>query len=437
MRLGCLLFVGLSLLAGCHPATAPQPPELPPEEEARLHASFDEARAAMAGHDAKGWTEGACRATAATFAKVADRLAEHDPEGSAAARYDQGLAFARCQLHAEAADAFEALLAEAPDHHRAKVQLTLHRLELQGPSYLSDAIGAVSEAVVASGFKNAEALVSLASLQMERGNDEPDGDGANDFERARQNLRRALAVDDGYMAAYNQLAILHLELARRDAGRTPRVLVTAAEKSERPDTATLEMAALICSQALRKRPDYAPIHNTAGLVDAELGNLSGAAQSFGRARKLDPRLFEAHMNYAAVNLQFRGFDQAEDAYRAALALEPKSYEAQLGLALALRGRVGTAPNGEELLAEAHATLKRAKSLAPDRPEAYFNEAILVEEFFARGAPEQAKPKLLEAKALYASFAERAEGKPAMKAAGQRAAERVRDIDQQLSFLQEP
>jgi hypothetical protein len=88
------------------------------------------------------------------------------------------------------------------------------------------------------------------------------------------------------------------------------------------------------------------------------------------------------------------------------------------------------------LVEARETLERAKSLAPERPEAYFNEAILVEEFFARGAPDQAKPKLLEAKALYASFAERAEGKPSMKAAGERAAERVRDIDQQLSFLSE-
>ncbi|MEQ9319794.1 MAG: tetratricopeptide repeat protein [Polyangiaceae bacterium] len=436
MRLGCLVIVGLSLLAGCHAATPPQPPELLPEEEAKLHASFDEARAAMASHDAKGWTEQACRATASTFEGVADRLAKHDREGSLAARYDQGLALARCQLHAEAARAFEALLAQAPDHHRAKVQLTLHRLELEGPSYLSEAIGALSEAVVASEFKNVEALVSLASLMMDRKSDQPDDDGANDFERARKNLRRALAVDDGYMAAYNQLAILHLEIARREAGRTPRALVTAAETAERPDTATLEMAALICSQALRKRPGYAPIHNTAGLIDAELGNLSGAAQSFGRARKLDPRLFEAHMNYAAVNLQFRGFDQAEEAYRAALDLEPKSYEAHLGLALALRGRVGAAPNGEALLAEARKTLELAKTLAPDRPEAYFNEAILVEEFFARGAPEQAKPKLLEAKALYASFAERAKGEPTMKAAGQRAAERVRDIDQQLSFLEE-
>jgi len=434
VRLGCLVVVSLSLLAGCNQQPEPRNPVLPPAEEAELHRSFEEARTALASHDQGGWTEQTCRSTAKIFAEVADRLAGHDEEGSLAARYDQGLALARCQLHAEAAAAFEALLEVAPDHHRAKVQLTLHQLELKGPSYLSEAIDALSEAVIASEFKNAEALVSLASLQMERGSDAPDGDGANDYERARRNLRRALAVDDGYMAAYNQLAILHLEQARRGAGRTSRGLVTAAEEAERPDTATLELAALICSQALRKQPDYAPIHNTAGLIDAELGQLSGAARSFARARQLDPRLFEAHMNYAAVNLQFRGFAQAEEAYRAALKLDPKSYEAHLGLALALRGRVGTAADGEALLTEAHETLKKAEALAPERPEAYFNEAILVEEFFARGAPDQARPKLLEAKKLYASFAERAEGKAGMKAAGERAAERVRDIDTQLSFL---
>ncbi len=81
--------------------------------------------------------------------------------------------------------------------------------------------------------------------------------------------------------------------------------------------------ALVCSQAMRKNPRYAPIHNTAGLVDMELGNLSRAAAEFEEARRLDPRFVEAHLNYAAVNLGFRGYAQAEEAYRKVLAIQPR------------------------------------------------------------------------------------------------------------------
>lgn len=434
MRLGWCAMVSLVLMTGCGPKPEPRPPQLPPEEEAELHTTFEHAREAMARHDAAGWTDEACRATAAQFAEVADRLAQGDPRASHAARYDQGLALSRCRLHDEAQPVFEALVADAPDHHRAKVQLALHRLDSEGRGFLSAAIEMVGDAVVASRFRDAAALVSLASLQMDRGNAEPDDDGIDDFERARRNLRRALAVDDGFMPAYNQLAILHLELARRDAGSKSRALIAAAEETARADTRALELAALICSQAMRKRADYAPIHNTAGLIAAELGDLSGAARAFGRARQLDPRLFEAHMNDAAVNLQFRGFEPAEGAYRAALGLRPDSYEAHLGLALALRGRIG--PDSEtERLDEARKMLRRAKQLAPDRPEAYFNEAILVQEFLARGAGPEVRPRLVEAKRLFGSFAERARTRPAMKAALARATERMRDIDELLSFLQ--
>ena len=72
-----------------------------------------------------------------------------------------------------------------------------------------------------------------------------------------------------------------------------------------------ELTALVCSQAVRKNPKYAAIHNTAGMIQVELGNLNSAVSEFNNARTLDPTFYEAQMNYAAVNLQFRGFAQAE------------------------------------------------------------------------------------------------------------------------------
>src|SRR5690606_14052222 len=104
------------------------------------------------------------------------------------------------------------------------------------------------------------------------------------------------------------------------AGRSRKGIAAAAGQQKKADTQALELAALVCSQALRKNPNYAPVHNTSGLISAELGDLSAAARAFGTARQLDPKFFEAHMNYAAVNLSFRGFRQAEDAYRKALQL---------------------------------------------------------------------------------------------------------------------
>jgi len=124
------------------------------------------------------------------------------------------------------------------------------------------------------------------------------------------------------------------------------------------------------------------VYNTSGLISTELGDLSSAAQAFGKARQLAPKFFEAHMNYGAVNLQFRGFQQAEAAYRDALKLRPNDYEARLGLALALRGLINDS-NFDQNLAGALKEIQAAKQLDASRPETYYNEAILVQEFKAR------------------------------------------------------
>ena len=52
----------------------------------------------------------------------------------------------------------------------------------------------------------------------------------------------------------------------------------------------MELAALVCSQAIRKNAGYAPIYNTAGLIFNELGQVNGAVKYFQTASELDPRL---------------------------------------------------------------------------------------------------------------------------------------------------
>ena len=53
---------------------------------------------------------------------------------------------------------------------------------------------------------------------MGRNNKTSDKDGENDMERAKKNLQRALAIDDGYMPAFNQLALYYFERAKNPAG---------------------------------------------------------------------------------------------------------------------------------------------------------------------------------------------------------------------------
>ncbi len=116
---------------------------------------------------------------------------------------------------------------------------------------------------------------------MERGGDESDEDGKNDLERAQKNLQRALAVDDSYMPAFNQLAVYYLEQAKAKAGagktksrRGKRGLeVSGCQEGRRRRRSMLDLAALVASQAQRKNPNYAPIHNTIGLIQVELQQL--------------------------------------------------------------------------------------------------------------------------------------------------------------------
>ncbi len=292
---------------------------------------------ALVQHDKAGdWNDATCTSVAQMFL---DAAKEQGDKQFNEALYDAALANQRCKKVDAAKALFKQILDNDPKFHRAKVQLALYAFAESGDKDIDTAINTIREAaVVDAQFKNVEALVDLGMLYIKRNNKLEDQDGKNDLARAKRFIQSALALDDGYMPAFNQLAILYLETAKQAAGRDTRSRVRASGvKEKKIDTQALELAALVCSQAIKKNPRYASIHNTAGMIQVELGNLNGAVSEFNNARTLDPSFYEAQMNYAAVNLSFRGFDQAEGAYRKAIELRPNDYDAHLGLALALRG----------------------------------------------------------------------------------------------------
>jgi tetratricopeptide (TPR) repeat protein len=269
-------------------------------------------------------------------------------------------------------------------------------------------------------------------LHMKR-NSQTDKDGRTDMQNAKRYAQSALAVDDGYLPAFNLLALLYMEAAKQKAGKTSKKGVAAANSKEKKvDTQALDLAALVCSQAIRKNANYAPIHNTAGMISVELGNLNAAVSSFNRARQLDPTFYEAQMNYAAVNLQFRGFAQAEEAYRAVVKMRPNDFDARLGLALAIRGQIDDS-NFDKNVAAASAELAEAKRISPDRAETYYNDAILTQEYKAKSGGKDSEGTLQQAKVLFGEFIKKAGAAPEYADAVKRSKERMEEIQQIIDF----
>ncbi|HEX4337374.1 MAG TPA: hypothetical protein VH062_15765 [Polyangiaceae bacterium] len=398
--------------------------------------SFDDAIKSFVAHDkAFDWNEATCKDVAGMFTKASDVQQSATNHAFPSALYNAGLSFQRCELQTEAVQQFQAALSADKGFHRAATQLALY--EYQKTQNLDSTIDKLNQIIRDAKFQNADALVGVAALQMERQSDSADSDGKNDLERAVKNIQRALAIDDTFMPAFNQLAIYYLEQAKAKAGKKSgrkAGLVVSGGAGKGVDQQMLDLAALVAAQGVQKNPKYASIYNTAGLIQVEQRNYNGAVKSFKKARELDPKFFEAHMNYGAVNLSFRGFKEADAAYRDALKLKPKEYEAHLGLALALRGAIDDS-NFDKNVADAQSELDQCKKLDADRPEAYYNEAILTQEYRAKGAQEAAVPMLKKAADEYKTFISKASGDQ-FAAAVKRAKERSEDISDTVKFIEE-
>jgi tetratricopeptide (TPR) repeat protein len=416
----------------------------PPSHAAleRFNAALD----AFNAHDkANDWNEPNCNQVAKMFvdtasAQTSGRFAE--------ANYDAGLAYQRCGNDKEAKTRFLQALADDEKFHFARAQLALY--QFKADANIDGAIAALETAVNDANFQNVPALVDLAMFQMQRDSTQV---GANchaksagkdvdlgDFDCAKLNLQRALALDEGYMPAFNQLALYYFGSAKKKAGakKFGRTIATNAALGKRGDVQQLELASLVCSQAVRKNPGYAPIHNTSGLILNELGQVNTAVKEFQKASDLDPHFFEALMNLAAINLSFRGFDKAEGAYRKALEMHQNDYDAHLGLALALRGQIDDS-NYDKQVSAVQSEIDTCKKLDPARPDSYFNEGILTQEYKAKGAGAKEKTIAVyqQAKQIFQTFMEKASGRPEYDGAVKKARERMQDMDDMVKFLELP
>ena len=396
----------------------------------RFAAALD----AFNAHDkANDWSADTCASVAAQFQAAA---AEQPGGKLPGAIYDAGLTYQRCGNDKEAKARFQQALQVDPSDTYSRGRLALYQYKADGNE--DSAIGTFQQLVLDAKFQNVPALTNLAMLQMARDSSSPGDHCKDDLDCAKQNLQRALAIDDSYMPAFNELALLYFQIAKKRAGTVKskggHSVATNAAIAKRADGQQLELAALVCSQAIRKNPNYAPIHNTAGLIQNELGQVNGAVQEFALAAKLDARFFEAQMNYAAVNLSFRGFEQAQGAYQKALAMRPNDYDAHLGLALALRGLI-TDVNYDTQVAAVQAELDTCKKLDAQRPDAYYNEGILTQEFKAKagGSKAATNKALTDSQAIFQTFIDKAGDKADYVGAVKRSKERIQDSKDIIQF----
>ncbi|HEX7666310.1 MAG TPA: hypothetical protein VF407_17410, partial [Polyangiaceae bacterium] len=250
---------------------------------------FNDALDMFAGHDkANDWSDDACATTAKAFQGAASK----NPGGKfPEALYNAGLSYARCGDDKNAKAQFQTALQQEPKFHYARAELALYQYKADGNE--DAAIGALQQSVLDAQFQNVPALVNLAMFQMQRDSATAGDRCKDDFECAKLNLQRALAIDDAYMPAFNQLALYYFQTAKKRAGSVKlsgkskgRSVTTNAALGKRADVQQLELAALVCSQAIRKNSNYAPIHNTAGLIQNELGQVNSAVAEFKTAAGL-------------------------------------------------------------------------------------------------------------------------------------------------------
>lgn len=177
--------------------------------------------------------------------------------------------------------------------------------------------------LVAERPDNAQAHYNLAVclVQQDRGAD------------ARASLERALAIDEGYIAARRALgSLLHRLGETAEAERHLRRAVESAPMDPEAlndlgvvlnDRGRYEESSVLLSQALRLRPDFADAWNNLGIALTYTGRLRAARRRLDRALRLRPGWASAHANLGNALKEAGRLEEALTCYDLSLRLAPE------------------------------------------------------------------------------------------------------------------
>ena len=225
----------------------------------KAHGKWESALDEFESNEKSGWTSAKCSSSEKSF----ERAADAQGGGFAEADYMAGLALSRCGDDGAYKHYEEALKVDSK-FCKARVALGLRDLEngrtAQAKSTFEQSIK--DDPQCTSGYTN------LAIVQRAQGQSE----------EALKNLRRALAIESDYLAAFNQMALLHYDRGRKG------------------NAAELDLAEVVCRQAQMLDADYAP----------HLQHL-GPDQGLQGRRHLGPSVLPE--SYHSRSGSFRGADE--------------------------------------------------------------------------------------------------------------------------------
>ena len=249
------------------------------------------------------------------FAKDMVKAGEKDKGREADGIFNAGAVYEECGMEKDAESMYKQALSKnpklAPAMNNLGVMMQRQGRAQEAMLQFENAIKADPKSPLAvSAYNNRGALLYDRARQA---------NNKAGFDEAVGQLRRALALDAESMPAYQILASIYYTTAEADRSK-------------------LRLAQLVCDEAKKINPDYAPIYNTLGLIKLRSKDVTGALTEFRKAATLDPGLSEAQLNIGAISLSARSYKQAEEAFQAVIKKVPNHFDATVGMGVALRGQ---------------------------------------------------------------------------------------------------
>ena len=253
------------------------------------------------------------------------------------------------------------------------------------PASMTSAWNEFEDALAALNAHDASAIDTLKTLAATH----PDAPVfQSTYARALKDAGRPIAALNVYRQAARKwptdAVLIHdLAVAARDAASTAAgpLAESLREEAIRADRAALALD-----------PESATAHNGLGLLAIDENRPADAAREFDRAAALDPNNASYWTNFANAKRATGDRDGAEQAYRRALAVDPRAADAANG--------VGVLLVEAQRPAEAVPWFERALAAAPDLVEARLNLGIALQQSGDRKRAADAYRAVLAAPAQY-------------------------------------
>jgi len=186
---------------------------------------------------------------------------------------------------------------------------------------------------------------------------------AKNYDVAIQNFEKAHELDPSQTVVVENMAKAYGEKAE---------IVKGDER-----TAALTKAAELYSKSLEATPN-APVYNNRGLILAKLGDMDGAKASLEQAAKLNPAGAGMYYYNLGAEMVNRGnTDGAVEAFKLAIAADPKHVKSHYQLAMSLIGKAQMDDKGNVIPPDGTVeALQQVVALAPGSADAQQAEAML-------------------------------------------------------------